>query len=85
MVYINMQLLRGASPTTCVYFHTNLWFGVRGRCFPNSFLDGFVEKGFGCGYVSFIVKSLSFIVFLPKADPPMAERLKAKPTSETDT
>jgi len=30
-------------------------------CFANSFLDGFVEKGFGGGYVSFIVKSLSFI------------------------
>jgi hypothetical protein len=29
MVYINMQLLRGASPTTCVCFHTNLWFRVR--------------------------------------------------------
>jgi hypothetical protein len=29
MVYINMQLLRGASPATCVCFQTNLWFGVR--------------------------------------------------------
>jgi hypothetical protein len=46
-------------------------------------LDGFVEKDFGLdslrslqgGYVSFIVKLMSFIVL----------RLKAKPTSETDT
>ncbi len=48
---------------------------IKWDCFPNSFLDGFVEKGFGCGYVSFIVKSSAFIV----------SRLKAKPTSETDT
>jgi hypothetical protein len=49
----------------------NSWSG-----FPNSFLDSFVEKGFGLdslrslqvGYVSFIVL-----------------RLKVKPTSETDT
>jgi hypothetical protein len=39
----------------------HLRFRERWSCFPNSFLDGFVEKGFGCGNVSFIVKSLSFI------------------------
>jgi len=33
MVYINMQLLRGASPTTCVCFHTNLL--VRGKGTPH--------------------------------------------------
>jgi hypothetical protein len=43
--------------------------------FPKSLSYGFVEKGFGYGYVSFIVKSLSFIVL----------RLKTKPASETDT
>jgi hypothetical protein len=32
---------------------TSLCFGVRGNCFPNHFLDGFVEEGYG--YVSFVV------------------------------
>jgi hypothetical protein len=38
------------------------WFGNRRSCFPNHFLDGFVEKGFGYGYVSYGSKFGSFIV-----------------------
>ena len=49
-------------------------YGITKNCRP-IFLPGFVDKGFGCGYVSFVVKSLSVVVL----------RLKTKPTSETDT
>jgi hypothetical protein len=44
-------------------------------CCTSISLIGFVKKKFDCGYVSFIVKSLSFIVL----------RLKTKPRFETDT
>lgn len=39
----------------------------------------FVNNGFGCGYVSFVVISLSFIGFLPKADPSIVERPNREP------
>jgi hypothetical protein len=49
-------------------------------CFTNSSLDGFVEKGFGCGYVSFIVKSLSSILLRQKTKPPFETDAWPKPT-----
>jgi hypothetical protein len=58
------QLVTGSLTRDRVQVHPEL--------FAKFFLNGFVEKGFGCGYVSFFVKSLSFVVL----------RLKAKPTSK---
>jgi hypothetical protein len=45
---------------------------------------GFVEEGFGfgCGYVSFIVKWSAFVVLRPMTKPISRHRLRA---SETDT
>jgi hypothetical protein len=53
--------------------------------FPKFLLDGFVERGFGCGYVSLIVKSLSFIVLRLKAKPTSPPEANLPMADETDT
>ncbi len=78
--------VRGEAPITVpkIYCLLQRLMGLQ-RTVGKYFSAGFVDQGLGCGYVSFVVKSLSVVVFLPKADPPMAEKLKTKPTFEADT